>query len=268
MTPVARCSTSGVVTLVRDHAVWLAVFLAACSGQPVKVDAGVSIDAGVHDAGALDAGRDAGLVDAGATDAGVPDAGVHPCFFCPSGAFCESDGGCDYACGACQDDTDCGPRHQCWSGRFCVAYQPDCSDVTPITGVRIEIEWCSSLGSIPLCQRVLELPLDGGLATLRQEPIGAGDGGTFTVRLTPASSLISSLMDAGLTCVDQPRLDQLNPSCITHSGGANIIVFTSTGVRRLSWGGSASIRPPRAVDSVISEAANLLFDTLADAGVR
>ena len=255
------------VTLIRDHAVWLAVLLAACSGQPTKSDAGVSVDAGLQDAGALDAGRDAGLIDSGLIDAGVSDAGVHPCFFCPSGAFCASDGGCDYACGSCTSDNGCGSRHRCWFG-YCVAHQPDCNDVAPVTGVRLELDWCSALGLTPLCQRVFELPFDGGLATLRQEPINAGDGGTFTVRLAPPSSLISSFLDAGLTCVDGPRLEELNPSCITHSGGVNVIVITRTDVRRFAWGGSASIRPPRAVDSAVTEAANLLFDTLADAGVR
>ncbi len=259
-------SMSCCVTPTRNLS-WLVLLLAACSGQPLKVDAGVSVDAGLQDAGALDAGRDAGLIDAGLIDAGVSDAGVHPCFFCPSGAFCASDGGCDYACGSCTSDNGCGPRHRCWFG-YCVAHQPDCNDVAPVTGVRLELDWCSALGLTPLCQRVFELPFDGGLATLRQEPINAGDGGTFTVRLAPASSLISSFLDAGLTCVDGPRLEEFNPSCITHSGGVNVIVITRTDVRRFAWGGSASIRPPRAVDSAVTEAANLLFDTLADAGVR
>lgn len=90
----------------------------------------------------------------------------------------------------------------------------------------------------------------------------------FTMRLTPASSLVSAFVDAGLTCIDQPRLDQLNQSCVTHSGEERLAVFTSIDVRRFAWGASASIRPPRAVDIAATDALRLLHDTLADAGLR
>jgi hypothetical protein len=255
----------------RLHPWCVLVLLLGCGGLPLRPDAGSLNDAGqaLVDAGPpFDAGaRDAGVFDAGVVDAGTIDAGVTPCSSCPDGAFCSSAGVCDYACGSCQSDVECGPRHRCWFGS-CIDHQPDCTDARPLIGVRLEVDMCSALGSEPLCQRVLEVPFDGGLATIRREPIGSGDGGTFVTHRAPSDVLRASFLDAGLSCVEARRLEVLSPACITHSTEVRVITTTTTGVSRFSWWFSAATRPPRAVEMVVRDGFRFVDDVLTDAGVR
>lgn len=219
----------------------------------------------------MDAGdafaADAGPPDAGASaDAGPPsDAGADPCLTCPAGAFCSRAGVCDFACGSCQRDEECGPAHRCWKGE-CIAHQPPCLDDVPIAGVRLELDWCTWLGVGPFCQRVLELPFDGGLATVTQEPIAPFDGGVTTRRMVAPPALVSGFVDAGLTCVDQPRLEQFAPACLTHSGQVRVTVRTSAGDRRSAWTLSSALRPPRAVEAATFDAIRFVNAELADAG--
>lgn len=137
-----------------------------------------------------------------------------------------------------------------------------------ITGVRLELDWCNGLALGPFCQRVLELPFDGGLATVRQEPVAPYDGGVTTRRLAAPAGLVSGFVDAGFTCVDQPRLEQRAPTCVTHSGQVRVTVRTGAGDRRFAWTWSSAIRPPREVEAATSNALLFLDAELADAGAR